>query len=75
MGHCYIYVTLNDESPAVKESADYMVARMDATLQWAEADALWSSGEYKHKAISSFQQAKRFYEAAAERAEYRSDDH
>jgi hypothetical protein len=63
-----IYVTINDQLPANKESADYMVARMDATLQWAEADALWSSNENRRKAISSFRQAKRFYETASERA-------
>ena len=29
---------------------------------------IWSNDEYRRKAISSFQQAKRFYEAARERA-------
>jgi hypothetical protein len=62
-------VKINDELPAVKESADYMVARMNATLGWAETDARWSSDEYRRKAISSFQQAKSFYEAAKARAE------
>ena len=63
-----IYVTINDELPAVEESAEYMVARLESTLKWADTDALWSSDEYKRKAISSFQQAKAFYDAAEERA-------
>jgi hypothetical protein len=46
-----------------------MVARLEATLQWAETDALWSSDEYKRKAVASFQEAKAFYEAARERAQ------
>jgi hypothetical protein len=64
-----IYVTVNDQLPAVKESAEYMTARLEATLRWAETDALWSSDEYKSKAISSFEQAKAFYEAALQRAQ------
>jgi len=64
-----IYVTVNDELPAVKDSAEYMVARLEATLRWAEAKALWSSDEYKRKATSSFRQAKKFYESARARAE------
>ena len=64
-----IYVTLNDQLPAVKESAEYMTARLDATLQWAESDAVWSNDAYKNKAISSFKQAKQFYEAALRRAQ------
>ena len=64
-----IYVTVNDELPAVRGSAEYMVARLEATLEWAKGDdALWSSDEYRQRALSSFQQAKSFYEAAAERA-------
>ena len=61
-------MTINDQLPAVNESANYLVARMDATLQWAEEDARWSNDEYQLKAISSFQQSKRFYEVARERA-------
>ena len=64
-----IYVTVNDELPAVRGSAEYMVARPEATLQWANGDdSLWSSDEYKQRAISSFEQAKAFYESARERA-------
>lgn len=64
-----IYLTINDQLPAVKESAEYMTARLEATLKWAEADALWSSDEYKSRAISSFKQAKKFYDAALQRAQ------
>lgn len=64
-----IYVTINDRLPAVKESARYMAARLDATLKWAETDAKWSSDEYKSKAVASFKQAKQFYESARERAQ------
>jgi len=57
-------VTIHGQLPAVAESTDYMVDRMKATLEWAEKGALWSTDDYKRKAISSFQQAKDFYEAA-----------
>jgi hypothetical protein len=63
-----IYVTVNDELPAVKSSAEYMVARLEATIDWVDAEAMWSSDEYRRKAIASFENAKAFYEAATERA-------
>lgn len=63
-----IYVTVNDELPAVKASAEYMTARLEATLQWAETQAMWSSDEYKSKAIESFKKAEQFYRAALQRA-------
>jgi hypothetical protein len=55
--------------PAVKASAEYMVARLDATLDWLDAKAMWSSDAYKDKALASFEQAKRFYEAVLRRAQ------
>ena len=64
-----IYVTINDELPAVKASAEYLVARLDATLNWIDAEAMWSSEEYKQKAISSFEQAKKFYQEALKRTQ------
>ena len=62
-------MTINDQLPAVKESAEYMTARLEATLVWAETDAIWSTDEYKSKAMSSFKKAKAFYEAALQRAQ------
>jgi hypothetical protein len=64
-----IYVTIDYQLPAVKESAEYMTARLEATVKWAETDARWSSDEYKSKAMASFKQAKAFYEAARQRAQ------
>ncbi len=64
-----IYVTVNDELPAVKASAEYMTARLEATLQWARTQAMWSSDEYKNKAIASFKKAEQFYQAALQRAQ------
>jgi len=63
-----IYVTVNKRAPAVQTSAEYMVARLDATLEWARTEALWSSDASKHKALASFEQARHFYWAALQRA-------
>ena len=64
-----IYVTINEQLPAVKESAEYMTARLEATHQWAENTAIWSNDDYKNKALASFKQALQFYEAALQRAD------
>ena len=63
-----IYVTINGRSQAVRSSAQYMVARLDTTLRWAEEDALWSSPQYKAKALAGIEQARQFYQAALMRA-------
>ena len=47
-----IYVTINNELPAVRASAEYMVARLQETRIWADVEAMWSSEEYKSKALS-----------------------
>ncbi|MHC4996470.1 MAG: CehA/McbA family metallohydrolase [Planctomycetota bacterium] len=64
-----IYVTVNDQPPAVKASAKYMVARLEATIRWANTEAMWSSDAYKNKALTSFRLAKVFYETALQRAQ------
>lgn len=64
-----IYVTINNRLPAVKASAEYMTARLEATIEWAQTKAMWSSGEYKNKALASFNKARQFYEAALQRAQ------
>jgi hypothetical protein len=63
-----IYVTVNKKLPAIAESARYLVGRLDTTLQWAEKEAIWSDENYRKKAITSFQQARRFYQSALDRA-------
>ncbi len=63
-----LYVTVNDESPANKEDAKYLMARVDKTLDWAQNEAIWTSPTTRYTAIESFQRAHRFYEQALERA-------
>lgn len=63
-----IYVTVNEELPANADDANYLLARIDTTLEWAETNAIWSSQSTKQTAIKSFQKARRFYEIALERA-------
>lgn len=64
-----IYVTIGDRLPAVKSSAEYMVARLNTTLRWAEHRAIWSNNEARENALEAFEQAKAFYGSALERAE------
>lgn len=63
-----IYVTVDDSLPADEESARYLMARLDATLIWAEQGAIWSSPESKRSAMKAFREARAFYEAALNRA-------
>lgn len=63
-----IYVTINDEKPAVLESAEYLIARLDETIRWAEQEGLWSSARSKQKAINSFRAAREVYQRAKQRA-------
>ena len=63
-----IYVTVNGELPAVKASAEYLVARCGVATEWARNEALWSSDEYKARAVAGFTKAQDFYKAALARA-------
>jgi hypothetical protein len=63
-----IYVTINHEKPAILESAEYMIARLDETLRWAQQEALWSSDQSKQKAINSFKAARNVYLRTKDRA-------
>jgi len=63
-----IYVTVAGKLPAVKGSAEYLVARMDMTLQWAEKTAVWSTPQSKARAMKGFEQAREFYGKALSRA-------
>ncbi|KKL48239.1 hypothetical protein LCGC14_2327490, partial [marine sediment metagenome] len=63
-----IYVTVNDRLPADKDSAKYMIARMDTTIEWADSTATWSSDKYKARALTSYRKARAFYEQALDRA-------
>ncbi len=63
-----IYVTLNGRKPAVKASAQYMVARLDETIRWGEEDAFWSHDLRRQEAINSFRAAREVYVAALKRA-------
>ncbi|MFC1735895.1 CehA/McbA family metallohydrolase [Candidatus Hydrogenedentota bacterium] len=63
-----IYVTVNDQMPAEKASAEYMVARLQVTLDWAKDKAIFLNEDVKKRAIESFDKAKRFYESALARA-------
>lgn len=64
-----IYVTLNDRKPAVRASAQYMVARLDETIRWGEEDAFWSHDLRQQEALNSFRAAREIYVAALKRAE------
>lgn len=63
-----IYVTVNGEKPANKDSADYMVARSEVALDWAKNEAKFSTNDYRKRAVGSFETALRFYESARSRA-------
>ena len=45
-----------------------MMARMDASITWANDQGTRSSSDYKSKAVEGFEAAKAFYEAALKRA-------
>jgi len=62
------YITVNNEPPANAGDAQYLLARLDKTLEWAETNAIWSGPSAKQTAIQSFQKARRFYERALSRA-------
>ena len=63
-----VYVNVNGRLPADKPSAEYMIARVKTSLQWAEKTAMFSTGEYRRRAVESFQMALHFYEDALQRA-------
>ena len=63
-----IYVTVNQQPPAVEESARYLVGRLDTTLKWARETAIWSGATSREKDIASFLTARSFYQAALTRA-------
>lgn len=63
-----IYVTLDDRLPAIGESARYLVARLNETLRWADEEAIWTSDAAKERAVTTFKQAREFYESALERS-------
>lgn len=62
------YITVNNEPPANAGDAEYLLARLDTTLEWAETNAIWSDPSTKQNAIQSFRKARRFYELALSRA-------
>ncbi|QXD26115.1 CehA/McbA family metallohydrolase [Opitutia bacterium ISCC 51] len=59
-----IYITVSDESPSNAEDAEYLLARLDKTLEWVETEAIWSNSKTKREAIESFKKARSFYEEA-----------
>lgn len=59
-----VYVTVNEELPANTADANYLLARLDATLQWTETGAIWSSAATKQTAIESIEKARSFYRKA-----------
>ncbi len=63
-----IYFTVNNRPPADRDSARYLVARINESIRWANEDAIWTSEDAKRRAIDSFTLAREFYEAALERA-------
>lgn len=58
------YITVNDQIPANNASANYLLARIDSTLKWADTDAIWTTAQTKQTAMQSFRQARKFYEQA-----------
>lgn len=63
-----IYVTVNGKLPADQASAKYLLARLDASLNWIDNQALFSSEQHRHDARKSFEQARQFYANALTRA-------
>jgi hypothetical protein len=63
-----IYVSVNDELPANADDANYLITRIDKTLDWAQSEAIWTSPKTKQTAIDSFQKARQFYTNALRRA-------
>jgi hypothetical protein len=64
-----IYVTVNGKLPADEPSAKYLVARLDASIEWLETEATFNSEHNRQEAKKSFEQAKQFYVEALARAE------
>jgi hypothetical protein len=63
-----IYVNVNDQLPADKYSAQYMIARVGVAIDWVKTTAQFSTDEYHQRAIDSFEKALRFYQEALKRA-------
>ena len=63
-----LYVSVNDELPANADDANYLITRIDKTLDWAQSEAIWTSPKTKQTAIDSFQKARQFYTNALRRA-------
>lgn len=63
-----IYVTINDQPPVNSEDAEYLLARMNVTLNWARSQAIWSTPASKLTALDSIAQARKFYEKVLQRA-------
>jgi hypothetical protein len=62
------YIKIMDTLPANSDSARYMIARMDETIKWHGSEAIWSTEEYKARALQSLKEAKTFYEDALARS-------
>jgi hypothetical protein len=55
-------VTINDEMPADRKSAECMLKRIKLTKIWTDKTAIWSSKEYKLRALDSIKKARVFYQ-------------
>ena len=55
-------MTINDEMPADRKSAEYMLKRIELTKIWTDKTAIWSSKEYKLRALDSIKKARGFYQ-------------
>jgi hypothetical protein len=63
------YIKIMDTLPANANSARYMIARMDETIQWHGNEAIWSTEAYEARALQSLKEAKTFYEDALARSD------
>ncbi|NKB72222.1 MAG: hypothetical protein GKR89_34520 [Candidatus Latescibacteria bacterium] len=63
-----VYVTIDGQPAAVSQSARYMIARLEGTLDWARDNERWSSTAYRERALDSFRRAKSYYQRALGRA-------
>lgn len=62
------YINIKDTLPADADSARYMIARMDETIRWHGREAIWSTEDYKARALQSLENARAFYQDALARS-------
>ncbi len=63
-----VWMLIDGEPPAVRASAEYMIARMTTSLAWCKEEARYTTDARKAGAVEAYEQAMAFYQAALDRA-------